>query len=165
MKRIAAIAVATALVSAPAIAEMDNSKLYVGGGLSMDKTDIRGGDNEIGFHGFGGMDFLEKDQLTLSAEAGLRIVKVSASACGFGFCASASENATILYGAAVGKYAFTEEFSALGRLGLNIIDDSGIVFGVGGQYDINDQLGARLEYQMGPDLNSIMLSAVYHLGN
>ena len=54
-----------------------------------------------------------------------------------------------------------EKITGLGRIGLDFGDDDGLMFGIGGQYEINKPFAARLEYVIRNDIDSFQINLLY----
>ncbi len=165
---------------------------YVGGslGIAQDNDSCdgpRGGgfvgscdDTDIGFKFFGGYEFNQN----FGAEAAyVRLGNVTASGIISGTPVNASGRADGFSFAGVGKLPLANQFSVFGKLGIYAWDvrasatapgvtafdkDSGtdIMVGFGGKYDVNKNLGMRLEWEhfrnvIGSDQNLISVGAVW----
>jgi len=146
----------------------DKSKAYGGGGLSFNSPDVSGFDSAIGFQFFGGYDF--EDIFSLGEGIGFS-VEVGYMNSGkfenpdtcrrFNFCSSFERSRDGLWASSVVDYSINSQVKVLGRLGLDIGDDSGIIFGVGGEYQINDRISARGEYVIRPNYKSLQGNVIY----
>jgi len=140
----------------------DIKQLYVGGGFGFNSPDF--GDSAIGLHGFAGYELtdlvvLGDDKVGLYAEAGLahsgKFESCFANLCGgpslFG-----------LWGNGVIDYQIVDRISVLGRLGLEIGDDTTFIIGGGGEYQINEKISARAEFIIRDFYTSLQLNGIYH---
>ena len=164
-------AAAAALVfSSSVMAEFDMEKVYAGGGVGYNSLDSSGFDSALGFQFFGGYnlnDIVEiGDGIGLAAEVGYSMsgdFEVSNCPSGLGaFCTASSADG--LWTSAVIDYGVTDEIKVLGRLGFDLGDDDGLIFGGGGEYKINDQISARAEYVIHPNYKGFQLNGIYYLG-
>jgi len=156
---VALAAVATLGVALPAAAQSLNAA-YVGASIGQSKfaADCTGVPNcdktDTGFRIFGGYQFNQ----FIAAEVGfVDLGKLKLSGPGF----DGKIESTAFDLSAVGTWHFTPELAVLGRIGgyaadskssgTGIVNDSksstGLTFGLGGQYDFNKNLGARIEWQ------------------
>ena len=77
----------------------------------------------------------------------------------FGF----DEDDSGIWGSYVIDGAFSEGFGWLAQAGLDIGDDSGLLFGAGLKFVLNQQADLRLEYVMRDDVDSLLINFLYHL--
>lgn len=170
MKKIMGLAAAAALVfSSSVMAEFDMEKVYAGGGLAYNSLDVSGPDSAIGFQGFAGYNLSEiveiSDEIGLSVELGWASSGDFEQCVNFGFgetCASSSADGLLATGLV--DYGINDEIKALGRIGFDLGDDDGLVFGFGAEYKINDQVSARAEYLIHDGYKGFQLNGVYYFG-
>ena len=165
-------AAAVLVFSSNVMAEFDKSKIYVGGGLAYNSLDSSGFDSAIGFQGFAGYDMADiveiSDEVGFAVELGYASSgDYSLSTCPAGvpsaFCeVPAAEG---LWTTAVFDYAITDEIKAVGRVGMDLGDDDGIMFGAGAGYALNEQMEVRAEYVIRKNMKGIQANFVYRLGD
>jgi len=140
-------------------ASFDTGNIYVGGGLGMNA--LSGFDDAMGFQIFSGYRFddslINIDKVSLAAEAGY--MTTGDFETSFGGEASVDG----IWGAAVADYEFNEQASGILRLGLDLGDDDGLLFGFGGEYHLNDKIGIRGEYVIRSHVDSLQVNVVYDL--
>jgi len=163
------VAAAALVFSSSVMAEFDMEKVYAGGGVAYNSLDVSGPDSAIGFQGFAGYnlnDIVEiGDGIGLAAELGWATSGDFEQCFNFGFgeqCASSSVDGFLATG--VIDYAVNDEIKALGRIGFDFGDDDGLVFGIGGEYKVNDQISARAEYLIHDNYKGFQLNGVYYFG-
>ena len=122
---------------------------------------LGGFDDAIGFQAFGGYRFddslINVDNVSLSAEAGYMTTGDFETSFGGDISVDG------IWGAAVTDYAFNEQISGIVRLGLDLGDDDGLLFGFGGEYHLNDKIGIRGEYVIRSNVDSLQVNVVYQL--
>jgi hypothetical protein len=59
--------------------------------------------------------------------------------------------------------AFNQGYGWLARLGLDLGDDSGLMFGAGVSYSFDARTRLRGEYVIRDDIDSLQLNLIYHL--
>ena len=59
--------------------------------------------------------------------------------------------------------AISNGFGWLARLGFDLGDDSGLMFGAGGSYDLNGKMELRGEYIIRDEIDSIQVNFIYKL--
>ncbi len=146
-KIITAAALISAFVAAPAIAAAGD--VYAGLDYSTVKmTNLGAGETQPdgGFRIMGGYKFSP----TLAAEVGFSLYGSGTDADG----TSTTPKSTTI--AAVYSHPINAMFTAIGKLGyaMNSLDPgctvcskSGLMYGIGGQYTVNKQIGIRLQYE------------------
>ena len=155
MKKITGfIAVVAILMSSNAMAELDISKLYAGGGAALN----RNGDNgALGFQGFGGYDF--KDDFKIADRIGL------ASELGFSYSGKWDFGTKVkgLWLTAVLSIELNDKIDILNRLGYSFADKNydGIMTGLGLQYKVDEKISVRGEVVM-QYYKSYQVSGVFH---
>jgi len=171
MKKITSLVVSTILMAGVSVSasafEYDQSKLYAGGGLSINSPDSSGFDSAMGYQFFGGYELSDLvtlgDGIGFSAEVGyMASGDFEASGCssflGSNFC---SFNANGLWTTAVVDYQVQSGIKVLGRLGLDLGDDDGLMLGGGVSYAVNDKIGVRGEYVIRPNYSSLQANITY----
>ncbi len=166
---LAASAVLMAGVCMP-VSAFDQSKMYVGGGMSSNSHDASSLDSAIGFQFFAGYDLSDLlslgDGVGFSAEAGYMSsgdFEYSNNYCGVYsvFCDNLDFSADGLWATAIVDYQIADAVKVLGRLGLDIGDDNGLIFGGGGAYQFNEKVSVRGEYVIRPNYSSLQANLVY----
>ncbi len=164
MKKIAIIAALTAF-SGFAVASDDNlfeqhkENIYVGAGLGSYSLDYW--DNGVGYQVFAGynLDFELStgteflDKLAFAVEAGY----TSSSYKYY----SAELDVAGLWGAAVASYPINENFKVGATLGLDLGDDSGLLFGFNSTYKINEQFDIRTDYVIRDLTDGLTINVIY----
>jgi hypothetical protein len=145
-------------------------KVYAGGGLAYNSLDQGNADSAVGYQFFGGYNLSDifeiGDDIGLSAEAGWAVSgDFETCVTFFGQKTCASSSADGLWAAGVIDYGINDEIKVLGRVGFDLGDDDGVIFGGGGEYKVNDQVSARLEYVIHPNYKGFQLNGVYYFGN
>jgi len=161
MKRLAAVLLAAA-VSTGVQAE----GTYGGGGIGFNSVDVSGFDSAIGFQFFGGydLDIVLGENVTTAIEVGYKMSgDFEADFEFFGETITLSESADGLWFAGVARHPINDQVSLLGRLGLDLGDDDGLLFGFGGEYTVSDQVGVRAEYIIRSDTSALEFNLTYRL--
>jgi hypothetical protein len=144
MKKIL-FAAALAAASANAVA----GDVYGGAGLSLNSAS--GYDDATGYQFFLGYDLKGvKDSGDFDYEE-----------CFPGFCVSGSDSADGLWGTGVIFLPIAKQLDFIGRLGLDIGDDDGIMFGVGVGYAIDKKIQLRGEYVIREDIDSLQANLAF----
>ncbi|MCF6323274.1 MAG: porin family protein [Gammaproteobacteria bacterium] len=139
----------------------DADKLYFGGGLS--ENDFNG-PNATGIQIFVGYP------LTIKAGSGRFALEGgymnsgsfdrSVTVPAFGPVVSSS-TATGLWGTIVGSWNIADRTSFIGRLGLDMGDDDGLMYGAGIGYDLIERLTIRGEYVIRDNIDSLQFNFVF----
>ena len=165
MKRLLPIVMtATTLPFAALTAQAEGNRLpdalYIGAGFSQNVIDSPWGGSEdaTGYSLFGGMEFDNSvEGLTSSVEIGY-------SDTG-DFYDNSDSDINGPWAALVGKKSLPEidpRLSVLGRIGLDLGDDDGLLLGAGVGFDPMDKLGLRAEF-INKDASSVyQISALLH---
>ena len=173
MKKLVGLFASAVLLSSASMSansfEFDDKKLYAGGGLGYNSLDSSGFDSAIGFQGFAGYHFDDDvkiaDKVGLAAEIGYTSSgDFKFSDCSdniFVSCSLLDSSANGLWANAVFDYDVNAQISALGRVGLDLGDDDGLMFGFGGAYKIDEKLSARVEYVIRQNYSSLQANVVY----
>jgi len=165
MKKLVGLAASLVLVGGVATnaqAEINQNKLYAGGGLGFNKTSsaFNLDDNAIGFQFFGGYDLDE--EITLADNIGFAAEVGYTTSGKFKFCTGCgSFTLDGLWVNAVADYKIDEEFSFLNRLGYDLGDDDGIMMGMGVEYNIDANIAVRGEIVMRGAYKSFQANALY----
>lgn len=134
---------------------LNKSKMSIGAGLSRNSVDALGySDSEIGFQFFAAYDL---DQVNL-IEGARSSVELGYMDYGF-----SRGDAGGLWTTYVLDGAIRENLAWLARLGLDLGDDSGLMFGAGLGFRVNAATQLRLEYVIRDDIDSLQFNFIYHL--
>ena len=149
---------AAMLVSSYSNAAFDLKKAYFGGGLS--SNSIPGSSSAIGFQFFGGYDLpVRLGKGKLSVEAGYMDtgdMDVPTIIPGL----TRANNASGLWGNAVYTMPIQKKLNFVGRAGLDIGDDDGLMFGAGVGYKLNPKMELRGEYVIRDNVDSLQVNFV-----
>lgn len=138
--------------------DLNENQIYFGGGFSL--NDAGFSDNATGFQVFAGFPLPVKvENVNLSVEVGYMDSgdfdrRVSAFD-------SNSLKANGLWGTAVADIPLKGDISAIGRIGLDIGDDDGVMIGAGVSFTLNEQTALRLEYVVRDTIDSLQLNLVF----
>lgn len=148
-------------IALPALAAaqsgFDTNRLFFGAGIS--QNDASGTDEGTGFQIFGGYEFGEVAQnIRLDAEVGYMD---SGDLCVDTFLGEFCDDATGLWATGVGRLALNPQFDLIGRLGFDFGDDDGLMFGIGGGFNVNKQTQLRLELVERDEISSLQFNFVY----
>ena len=133
---------------------IDAKQIYFGGGLGL--NDANYSDSAIGFQVFAGLPLpIKTENVKLSVEVGYmdsgnferNLGRVSAKANG-------------LWGTAVAEIPLKDNISAIGRIGLDIGDDDGIMIGAGIGFKMNEKMDLRAEYVIRDTIDSLQVNLV-----
>ena len=168
MKRLlSAVAVAVVMAAPAAHAEFKfkQENLYVGGGLGYTMFDGAGIKNAMGYQFFGGYDLEMKlgDKVDTALEVGYQSsgdLEFENCAGFLGF-ACKGDAATGLWINGVFTYPVDDKIGVLGRIGLDIGDDDGLMFGAGAGYKLAPQFTLRGEFVIHPNYKSLEANVVY----
>jgi len=137
----------------------DLRRLFFGGGLS--QNSISNFDNATGFQVFGGYNFLRiAPNFYVDAEAGYMDTGKFKSS--FPLAGAVETKAKGLWGSGVARYMVAPQVELLGRLGYDIGDDDGVIFGGGVGYIVNKNLKLRLEYVVRDTVDSLQFNVVFY---
>jgi Outer membrane protein beta-barrel domain len=157
MKKIL-FAAALAAASANAVA----GDVYGGAGLSLNSAS--GYDDATGYQFFLGYDLkgVKIGNGSMSLEVGyMDSGDFDYEECFPGFCVSGSDSADGLWGTGVIFLPIAKQLDFIGRLGLDIGDDDGIMFGVGVGYAIDKKIQLRGEYVIREDIDSLQANLAF----
>ena len=131
---------------------LDRSELSIGAGLSINS--VSGPvDDEVGFQVFGAYD-LDRVNLMQGVNSSIEFGYMD-----YGF----RRDSDGLWATAVIDGSIQNGFGWLARLGLDLGDDSGLMFGAGLSFGINSRMDLRGEYVIRDDIDSLQLNLIYHL--
>ena len=129
---------------------LDKNMLSMGVGIS--HNSVRR-DDEIGFQFFAAYDLNQvnvMEGVNSSVEVGLM---------DYGF----SRDSTGVWGTYVIAGPISEQIDWLARAGFDIGDDSGLMFGAGAGFAMDDKTQLRIEYVVRDDVDSLQLNFLFHL--
>ncbi len=132
---------------------LSKDKLSIGAGISANSIDLPSSD-KTGFQFFAAYAI---DQINLMEGVN---TSVELGYMDYGFSGKYSGG---LWATGVIDGAISNGFGWLARLGLDLGDDSGLMFGAGVSYDLNKQMELRGEYIIRDDIDSIQVNFVYKL--
>jgi len=149
--------------------EFAEENIYAGGGLAFNFPDTSSLDSAIGYQFQAGYDLKDDvkmpNKLGLAAEVGYTSSgNFSWSDCPSSFvnCSAFDFSADGLWINAVSDFHVQDQISVLGRLGLDMGDDDGIMFGFGAGYKIDEKISARVEYVIRQNYKSLQANAIYN---
>lgn len=131
---------------------LDKNKFSIGVGISDNSVNGPGGD-ETGFQFFAAYDldqFNLMDGVSSSFEFGFM---------DYGF----RRDSDGIWGTYVVDGVISGQFGWLARIGMDIGDDSGLMFGAGAAYTMNANTALRLEYVIRDDIDSLQFNFLYGL--
>jgi hypothetical protein len=129
---------------------LDKNMLSIGAGISQNSV---GRADEIGFQLFAAYDLNQvnvMEGVNSSVEFGLM---------DYGF----SRDSTGIWGTYVIAGPLSEQVGWVARAGFDIGDDSGLMFGAGAEFALDEKRQLRLEYVVRDDVDSLQLNFLYHL--
>jgi hypothetical protein len=162
LRKLAQLTLCAAFGAAPTLAAaqggFDTNKLFFGAGVSQNDAD--GTDEGTGFQIFGGYEFGKVAQnVSLDAEVGYMD---SGDLCvDLPFFGEVCDDATGLWATGVGRLELNPQFDLIGRLGFDFGDDDGLMFGIGGGFNVNKQTQLRLELVERDEISSLQFNFVY----
>ena len=140
----------------PAVAQdkpvLDRNLFSIGFGISNNEISNRR-DDETGYQFILGYDL-----------TGVNLMEGVDSSVEFGFMDFGfPRDDTGIWGSYVIDGALTYSFGWLAQIGLDIGDDSGLMFGAGLQFMLNERSDLRLEYVVRDEVDSLQLNFMHHL--
>lgn len=159
MKKISFIFIAMLVASYSHAAGFDTKKAYYGGGLGSNSAY---GSSGTGFQFFGGYD------LPVKVGKGKLAVEVGYMDSGdleqtVPFFGTISFSASGLWGNAVYTHPLQKNLDFVGRAGLDIGDDDGVMFGAGVGYKLNNKMSLRGEYVLRDTIDSLQVNFVMRM--
>lgn len=145
--------------STTAQAQIDQDKIYVGGGLGYNS--LSGWDSAVGFQIFAGH---ELDDIYLGS---VRLEAVELGYMDSGtfentvFGTRVETEASGLWAAALFTYPINPGLKAIGRAGLDFGDDDGLLVGVGVDYSLGGRSSVRAEYVDRSNIGSLQANYVH----
>jgi hypothetical protein len=131
---------------------LEKSKFSIGAGISTNSISGPASD-EIGLQLFGAYDLNQVnlvEGVNSSVEFGLLDYGFSGDSLG-------------VWATYVVDGPFSGRFGWLGRLGLDVGDDSGLMVGAGLSWGLNSKTNLRFEYVIRDEVDSLQLNYLYHL--
>ena len=158
--RVMALALVAMLFSSAAAGQgFDLRRLFFCAGVSQNK--VSGLDTGTGFQVFGGYNFPAiARNLYVDAEAGyMDTGKLKAAGCAGAFC---NTKASGPWTSGVVRYLVAPNVELIGRAGVDLGDDDGLLFGIGAGYVVNRNLKLRLEFVARDHVDSLQFNAVFY---
>ena len=138
---------------------IDFDKLYVGAGLGINS--LSGWDSATGYQFYAGAPLgIDVGGFKWSVEAGYMD---SGSFSQSSFFGSFSTKAAGLWGTAVFEKPINETLGFVGRAGMDIGDDDGVMYGAGVTYNLSPGSDVRFEYVLRANVTSMQANYVYLL--
>lgn len=163
MKKIMLLCTALLLAAGQAEAAQNgstNRNLYIGGGVTSNSD--TGVSDGTGFQIFGGykVNQIKIPDIDSYIEFGY-MDSGKMEACVAGTCSGGNvKGAWLTY---TGKYALDKELSALARLGFDLGDDDGLMYGFGVDYKFDSRMHLRAEYVGRKHIKSLQANFVYDM--
>ena len=174
MRKIITLALSALFISGTATAAsggFNEDNLYFGGGLGSNSAS--GLDSATGFQIFAGykLDMVKISKIDSAVEVGYmdsgdmkkEICTPAIPPFIPAICSKANAKAKGVWATYVASYKFNKEVSGIGRLGLDLGDDDGLMFGVGVDYKFDKQISLRGEYVKRQEITSLQANFVYHM--
>lgn len=156
-----AAAVLLALGSTQAVAD-NEGEMYAGGGIGFHS--LGNFDDATGFQVFGGYnlgsELLGVDDMDFIIEGGFQDTGDFEGTGAFGQTTNFGSVSGV-WGTALFEYNLNPQIALLGRAGLDFGDDDGFMFGIGGGYNVTDEIRARLELVERDNVSSTQLNVTY----
>ena len=136
---------------------IDAKQIYFGGGLGL--NDANYSDSAIGFQVFAGLPLpVQTNNVKLSVEVGY--MDSGNFERNVPFLGKVSAKANGLWGTAVADIPLKDNISAIGRIGLDIGDDDGIMIGAGIGFKMDEKMDLRAEYVIRDTIDSLQVNLV-----
>jgi hypothetical protein len=170
MKKIIALGLSilfTGTATQAASSGSDQDNIYFGGGLGSNSAS--GLDSATGFQIFAGykLDMIKLSKIDSAVEVGyMDTGDMKIKNCSFGgipLPSCPSGKSTGLWATYVASYKFNKEVSGIARLGLDIGDDDGLMYGLGVGYKFDKQMALRGEYVKRQHVDSLQVNFVYSM--
>lgn len=145
-----------------------DAPVYVGGGLN--ENSVSGWGNATGFQLFGGYDFgritrRASTPLDLAVEVGyMNTGDFQRDVNGPFGPTVASQRYQGLWSTALFTLPLNEQVDLLGRLGLDLGDDSGVMGGIGVGVNVSRAAQVRFEYVTRPTVDSLQVNFAFYPG-
>jgi len=167
MKHYAAL-LAVALVVAPSVqaagSGVDPNQIFLGGGIS--SNSVSGSDDGTGFQIFGGYHFGKMaNNIKLDLEIGYMDTGSMDVTVNVPFVGRVTTDARAkgLWATPVARIELNPQFELIGRAGLDVGDDDGLMVGVGLGYNLNRQSQFRVEYVERDHVDSLQFNVMVNL--
>ena len=135
---------------------LDRNKFSIGAGVARNSVDTRFGDyHDTGFQFFGAYD-LTRVNLMAGVDTSLEFGYMD-----YGFDSGNDDGGLWVTGVVDGS--INSGLGWLARLGLDLGDDSGLMFGAGIGIKADPKLQLRFEYVIRDDIDSLQMNFIYHL--
>ncbi|HET9122096.1 MAG TPA: outer membrane beta-barrel protein [Acidiferrobacteraceae bacterium] len=140
--------------------------IYGGAGLS--SNSVSGWGSSTGFQIFGGYNFgtitTGPNPIGIAAEAGYMNTGTFQKTIYVPYPVIVNNRYQGPWATGVVTIPLASNVSVLGRAGLDLGDDSGLMAGIGAAFQINPQLQARVEYVSRSHVDSLQLNVVFYPG-
>jgi len=141
---------------------IDAKQIYFGGGIGLNDAN---GNDATGFQFFAGLPIpVEMGKAKLSGEIGYMdsgdFDTPGVTIPGFGTIGGGSFSATGLWGTAVVEVPIGEKMDLIGRIGLDIGDDDGVMIGGGIGIALGPKMDIRFEYVIRDNIDSLQANIV-----
>jgi hypothetical protein len=174
MKRVfSLIIVLCALPMVAMAAPPSGDPFYFGVGLSRNSTSASALGAKVdvdgtGYQFFGGYELgnfgLKQKNLSFAAEVGyMDTGKMKGDVTFLGISIPVEVKAKGLWATMVARFAVKPQLDVLGRLGADLGDDSGLMFGVGVGYWFDKSIQLRGEYVVRDSVDSLQLNLIFRL--
>jgi hypothetical protein len=166
MKKIMLLCTALLFAAGQAAAAQNgssNKNIYLGGGVS---SNSHSGLEGTGFQIFGGykLNKLKIKNIESFVEVGyMDTGDMKKETCVLTICATTNGKAKGAWINYAGKYALDTDLSALARLGFDLGDDDGLMYGFGVDYKFDRRMHFRGEYVGRKHIKSLQANFVYDL--
>jgi hypothetical protein len=132
---------------------IDARQIYFGGGIGL--NDVNFSDDAFGFQVFLGVPLSVKtDAATVAVEIGYM------DSGNFSRFGKGSAKANGLWGTAVAEIPLQNTIDLIGRIGLDVGDDDGVMIGAGLGFEISSTMDLRVEYVMRDTIDSFQVNLV-----
>ena len=136
---------------------IDTKQIYFGGGLGL--NDANFGDNAMGFQIFAGLPIpVQNKQFNLGVEIGY--MDSGSFDKNVPFLGKVSAKANGLWGTAVVSVPLQDKLDLIGRFGLDIGDDDGLMLGAGVGFTLSNNMDLRAEYVIRDTIDSLQVNLV-----
>lgn len=132
---------------------LDKNQFSIGAGLALNSVG-RGVDDELGIQFFGAYK-LSAVKLMDGVDSSIEVGYMD-----YGFD---GRDADGLWGTYVVNGAMTGQLNWLARLGYDIGDDNGVMFGAGMGVNLDKRVGLRVEYVIRDEIDSLQLNFLYRM--
>lgn len=157
--RLMALALAAIAFSSAAAAQgFDLRRLFFGGGLSVNT--VSGSDDGAGAQVFAGYNFPAiMRNLYVDAEAGYMDTGKLELKCAQNVCDATAKG---LWANGVLRYLVTPSVELIGRAGVDLGDDDGLMIGIGAGYIVGSHFKLRFELVQRDDVTSVQFNVVFY---